>query len=120
MTQPTETRPGERNLLVSLRYCGREYHGFQVQQNAQKARGADLESGTMIQRAKALVPILIPLFVSAFRRADELALAMECRCYRGGEGRTRMKQLHTAPWDWMALGIMVLCTIGILAINILL
>ena len=61
--------------------------------SAQKARGADLESGGVMQRAKALLPILIPLFVSAFRRADELALAMECRCYHGGEGRTRMKQM---------------------------
>ena len=61
--------------------------------NAQKARGAMLDSGTFTQRIKALVPILIPLFISAFRRADELAMAMECRCYHGGEGRTRMKQM---------------------------
>ena len=57
--------------------------------SAQKARGADFESGNLIQRAKALMPILVPLFISAFRRADELATAMECRCYHGGEGRTR-------------------------------
>ena len=107
-------------MTIALRFIPTLIEETEKIMNAQKARGADLESGTMIQRAKALVPILIPLFVSAFRRADELALAMECRCYRGGEGRTRMKQLHTAPWDWMALGIMVLCTIGILAINILL
>ncbi len=107
-------------MTIALRFIPTLIEETEKIMNAQKARGADLESGTMIQRAKALVPILIPLFVSAFRRADELALAMECRCYRGGEGRTRMKQLHTAPRDWMALGIMVLCTIGILAINILL
>ena len=59
---------------------------------AQKARGADMESGNLIQRAKALIPILVPLFVSAFRRAEELATAMECRCYRGDIGRTKMKQ----------------------------
>ena len=64
---------------------------------AQKARGADMESGGLLSRVKALVPILIPLFVSSFRRAYDLAMAMECRCYQGGEGRTRMKQLHTAP-----------------------
>ena len=61
--------------------------------SAQKARGADFETGSLLKRAKALIPILIPLFVSAFRRADELAEAMECRCYKGGEGRTKMKQM---------------------------
>ena len=62
--------------------------------SAQKARGADFETGNIFRRAKAMVPILVPLFVSAFRRADELATAMECRCYHGGDGRTKMKQLH--------------------------
>lgn len=61
---------------------------------AQQARGADFESGNIIQRAKAMVPILVPLFVSAFRRANDLAMAMEARCYHGGEGRTKMKPLH--------------------------
>lgn len=61
---------------------------------AQKARGADFESGSIVQRARALVPILVPLFISAFRRATDLAMAMEARCYRGGEGRTKMKPLH--------------------------
>ena len=71
--------------------------------SAQKARGADFETGSLLQRAKALLPILVPLFVSAFRRADELAVAMESRCYHGGEGRTRMKQLKMAGRDWLAL-----------------
>ena len=71
--------------------------------SAQKARGADFESGNLIARAKALVPVLVPLFISSFRRADELAIAMECRCYHGGEGRTRMKQLHYAGRDAAAL-----------------
>ena len=62
--------------------------------SAQKARGADFESGNLMERVKALVPILVPLFISAFRRADELATAMECRCYQGGEGRTKMKLLR--------------------------
>ena len=71
--------------------------------SAQKARGADFENGSLIQRAKALLPLLVPLFVSAFRRADELATAMESRCYHGGEGRTRMKQLTWAARDTVAL-----------------
>ena len=71
--------------------------------SAQKARGADFETGSLIQRAKALLPILVPLFVSAFKRADELAVAMESRCYHGGEGRTRMKQLKMQRRDYIAL-----------------
>ena len=73
--------------------------------SAQKARGADFESGNLIRRAKALIPILVPLFISAFRRADELAVAMESRCYHGGKGRTRMKQLHMATRDYLALAV---------------
>ncbi len=73
--------------------------------SAQKARGADFETGNIFRRAKALVPILVPLFVSAFRRADELAVAMECRCYHGGIGRTRMKQLHLQPIDGIAFAV---------------
>ena len=72
---------------------------------AQKARGADFESGSIMDRAKALIPILVPLFISAFRRADELATAMECRCYQGGEGRTKMKLLRYTLWDFRAFGI---------------
>lgn len=86
---------------------------------AQKARGADLESGNLIQRAKALVPILIPLFVSSFRRAEELALAMECRCYHGGEGRTRMRQLSLSSLDIYAAAFMALCCITVIVLNIL-
>ena len=71
--------------------------------SAQKARGADFDSGSLVRRAKALLPILVPLFVSAFRRADELATAMECRCYSGGEGRTRMKVLHMGRHAYLAL-----------------
>ena len=71
--------------------------------SAQKARGADFDTGSLIQRAKALLPLLVPLFVSAFRRADELATAMESRCYHGDEGRTRMKQLHWAARDTLAI-----------------
>lgn len=74
---------------------------------AQMARGADFQSGNLFARAKSLVPLLVPLFVSAFRRADELATAMEARCYRGGKGRTRMKQLVAAPRDIAALFLTV-------------
>ena len=73
--------------------------------SAQKARGADFETGKLTERVKALVPILVPLFISAFRRADELATAMECRCYQGGEGRTKMKMLRYHRWDYYAFGI---------------
>ena len=73
--------------------------------SAKKARGADFETGSLVQRAKALLPILVPLFVSAFKRADELAVAMESRCYHGGEGRTRMKQLRMQTRDYIALAL---------------
>ncbi len=74
---------------------------------AQIARGADLESGNMIQRAKSMIPVLVPLFVSAFRRANDLAMAMEARCYRGGEGRTKMKPLHYEARDRTAYVVVV-------------
>ena len=84
--------------------------------SAQKARGADFETGSLIQRAKALLPILVPLFVSSFRRADELAVAMESRCYHGGEGRTRMNELHYATNDYVALflGILLLAAVNVM------
>ena len=84
--------------------------------SAQKARGADFETGNIFRRAKALIPILVPLFVSAFRRADELATAMECRCYHGGKGRTKLKQLHYRSRDIIALllGALLLAAIIVL------
>jgi len=85
--------------------------------SAQKARGADFETGSLIKRAKALLPILVPLFVSAFRRADELAVAMESRCYHGGEGRTRMKQLHMARIDAAALLLGLLFLAGMFVLR---
>ena len=87
--------------------------------SAQKARGADFESGNLIQRAKALLPILVPLFVSAFRRADELAIAMESRCYHGGEGRTRMKQLRYQRLDYIALLLGVVLVAGMVTLGVL-
>ena len=80
---------------------------------AQKARGADFENGSLMDRAKALIPILVPLFISAFRRADELATAMECRCYQGGEGRTKMKLLRYHREDFISFGIGILLITGV-------
>lgn len=88
--------------------------------SAQKARGADLESGNLIQRAKALIPILVPLFVSAFRRAEELATAMESRCYRGDIGRTKMKQLYITRRDWIAMGVTLCFLAAAIVMRILL
>ena len=76
-----------------------------------------METGSLVQRAKALIPVLIPLFVSSFRRAEELALAMECRCYHGGEGRTRMKQLKTSAVDYLALAVTAAFFAGVIVIN---
>ena len=84
---------------------------------AQKARGADMESGNLFKRVKALIPILIPLFVSAFRRAYDVATAMECRCYRGGAGRTRMKQIHLAARDVIAFVTLALVIGGVIVCN---
>ena len=85
--------------------------------SAQKARGADFETGNIFRRAKALIPILVPLFVSAFRRADELATAMECRCYHGGEGRTKMKQLKYRLRDIMSLLLIVCLLAGVIVLR---
>ncbi len=74
---------------------------------AQMARGADFESGNLIQKAKAMVPLLVPLFISAFRRASDLAMAMEARCYHGGDGRTKMKPLRYQKNDKIAYGILL-------------
>ncbi|MBQ7057895.1 MAG: energy-coupling factor transporter transmembrane protein EcfT [Firmicutes bacterium] len=80
---------------------------------AQSARGADFDSGGLTQKAKALIPVLVPLVISAFRRADELATAMEARCYRGDEGRTRMKELKYKKQDYIAKGVVLLASVGL-------
>lgn len=86
--------------------------------SAQKARGAEIDTGNLTDRAKNMVSILIPLFISAFRRADELATAMECRCYNGGEGRTRLRQLKSAPRDYTALAVTILFFVCVILLNI--
>lgn len=105
-------------MTIALRFIPTLIEETDKIMNAQKARGADLETGGLIKRAKALIPILIPLFVSAFRRADELALAMECRCYHGGEGRTRMRQLKITSLDIIGVVFTLVCLAGVIAINI--
>lgn len=87
--------------------------------SAQKARGADFTSGSLAKRAKALIPVLVPLFISAFRRADELATAMECRCYRGGDGRTKLHVLHYSYVDFVMIGVMILFGGLVIAVNYL-
>lgn len=87
---------------------------------AQRARGADMDAGNLITRVKALIPILIPLFVSAFRRAYDVATAMECRCYHGGEGRTRMKVLHMTKRDAAAFAAVALIIGGVIVCNMML
>ena len=86
-------------MTIALRFIPTLVDETEKIMNAQKARGAQLDTGKLTERLKALVPILIPLFISAFRRADELAMAMECRCYRGGAGRTRLKVLKFGRTD---------------------
>ncbi len=85
--------------------------------NAQKARGADFESGKFLDRVRAMIPVLIPLFVSAFRRAYELSFAMTCRCYHGGDGRTRMKQMKFSAADFLALGVFLAALAGVIVLN---
>jgi energy-coupling factor transport system permease protein len=87
--------------------------------SAQKARGADFENGSIKERAEAIVPVLVPLFLSAFRRAEELALAMECRCYRGGEGRTQMRTSHIGMRDVAAFIVTFVFLGAVIAIDII-
>ena len=103
-------------MSIALRFIPTLIEETDKIMSAQKARGADFESGNLIQKAKALIPILVPLFVSAFRRADELATAMECRCYHGGEGRTKLHVLKYESRDYVALvlGALVLAAVIVL------
>ena len=102
-------------MSIALRFIPTLIEETDKIMNAQKARGAQLDTGKMTDRVKALVPVLIPLFISAFRRADELAMAMECRCYRGGTGRTRLKVLCCEKQDYIDLAVCIACFAVILA-----
>ncbi|MBQ4128448.1 MAG: energy-coupling factor transporter transmembrane protein EcfT [Ruminococcus sp.] len=107
-------------MTIALRFVPLLLEETDKIMSAQKARGADMESGNLVHRIKALVPVLIPLFVSAFRRAYELAVAMECRCYQGGEGRTRMKTLHLHKRDYVSVAIIILIISGVVLCNVFL
>ncbi len=104
-------------MTIALRFIPTLIEETQKIIAAQTARGADFSSGNLISRAKALIPILIPLFISAFRRADELAVAMECRCYTGGVGRTRMNVLRSSGRDWIFALCIVLLGAAVVLLN---
>ncbi len=100
-------------MSIALRFIPTLIEETDKIMSAQRARGADFDTGNLVQKAKALIPLLVPLFISAFRRADELATAMECRCYHGGQGRTRMSQLHYRPSDVVFMLATLALAVGI-------
>lgn len=104
-------------MTIALRFIPTLIEETNKIMNAQKARGADFSEGSLVKRAKALIPILVPLFASAFRRADELAVAMECRCYRGGEGRTRMNVLKASVSDVLWIIALAVLGVGVFFVN---
>lgn len=104
-------------MTIALRFIPTLVEETDKIMSAQKARGAELDSGGLMKKAKSLIPVLIPLFVSAFKRANELAVAMECRCYRGGDGRTRLKTLKTAPRDYAAVAVMLAVFSLVITVN---
>lgn len=105
-------------MSIALRFIPTLLEETDKIMKAQTARGADFESGNIIRRAKALIPLLIPLFISAFRRADDLAVAMECRCYRGGEGRTKLHELKFGKNDYVALFVFFVFAVFVIFSNI--
>ena len=104
-------------MCIALRFIPTLIEETDKIMSAQKARGADFENGSLMDRARALIPILVPLFISAFRRADELATAMECRCYQGGEGRTKMKLLRYHREDFLSYSVGVVLLIGVIVLK---
>ena len=105
-------------MTIALRFVPTLLEELDRIMKAQKARGVDFEHGTIMRRLRAIVPVLVPLFLSAFRRADELALAMEARCYRGGEGRTQMKELRVGRIDYAAVAVFALGAAAICAVSL--
>lgn len=105
-------------MSIALRFIPTLIEETDKIMSAQKARGADFETGNLIDKAKALIPVLVPLFVSAFRRADELATAMECRCYVGGEGRTRLSPLCWRPLDTLGLSVGLIMLLAVFLLRI--
>ena len=136
-TSPTALTDGLERLLAPLARLHVPVHDFAMMMtialrfiptlieetdkimNAQRARGVDFSHGNLIERAKALNPVLIPLFLSAIRRASDLATAMECRCYRGEAGRTKMRQLHAAGRDYIAMTVTLLFLAGAVAVKVI-
>ena len=106
-------------MSIALRFIPTLIEETDKIMSAQKARGAEIDSGSFMTRTKNMISILVPLFISAFRRADELATAMECRCYNGGEGRTRLRQLKSASRDYIALAVTILFYGAVIAVSIL-
>ncbi len=104
-------------MTIALRFVPTLIEETDKIMKAQQSRGANFSSGPLMERIRNVVPIIVPLFISAFRRADELAMAMEARCYRGGIGRTRMKELMTSMTDYMAVAISLVLFIGVGAIE---
>ena len=105
-------------MTIALRFIPTLIEETDKIMNAQKARGSDFSTGKFAERVKAFVPVLVPLFLSSFRRADDLAVAMECRCYRGGNGRTRMTQLYLAKRDFLFVFLVALFIAGVVLINL--
>ena len=101
-------------MSIALRFIPTLIEETDKIMSAQKARGADFDTGNLMQKARAMIPLLVPLFISSFRRADELATAMECRCYHGGEGRTKLHQLRYGWIDTVALGFCVILFTGVI------
>jgi energy-coupling factor transport system permease protein len=100
-------------MTIALRFIPTLISETDKIMKAQQSRGADFVTGSILSRLKNMVPILVPLFLSAFRRADDLALAMEARCYRGGEGRTRMKEMKLGRLDYVAIGVFAVLSVGL-------
>ena len=105
-------------MTIALRFIPTLLDETDKIMKAQQARGADFDTGNLVQKAKALIPILVPLFISAFRRAEELAMAMEARCYHGDERRTRMNVMQMKPADYRAAGIMAVYTVVLIGIRV--
>jgi energy-coupling factor transport system permease protein len=103
-------------MSIALRFIPTLIEETDKIMSAQKARGAELDTGSLMTRVKNMISIMIPLFISAFRRADELATAMECRCYNGGTGRTRLRQMKSEARDYIALGVTILFFAVIIAV----
>lgn len=104
-------------MTIALRFIPTLIEEIEKIMAAQKSRGAEMDSGGLIHRAKALIPVIIPLFISSFRRAGELAYAMECRCYRGGAGRTKMKVMRFSARDFLALAVVLILITAIIVTN---